>query len=91
MKKKPNKEEREWLQKVSQLPCCVCNAYETEVHHCRINTGFGLRPSHYDTISLCVNHHRGQEGIHTLGRRAWENKYTTQQELIERTRGMLDV
>lgn len=88
-KKRATAEERKWMQRVSELSCAACGAYEVTVHHCRINTGMGVRPSHYDTIPLCHHHHQGAEGIHTIGKKTWEAKYGSQQDMLEKTKELL--
>ena len=88
-KKQATKAERQYMERVASLRCSVCNAYEVTVHHCRINTGMGVRPSHYQTIPLCHFHHQGAEGIHTIGKKTWEAKYGTQQEMLEKTKELL--
>lgn len=90
MKKKATKEERLYMSRVAMLGCMICGNSQVEIHH-KTGTGMGLRASHADIMPLCVNHHRGQNGIHTMGRRAWEREFkTTQQELIDKTKDMLD-
>lgn len=59
------------MARVAQLACVICGARPIEVHHC-ISGRYGQRKaSDMDTISLCFNHHRGPEGIHT-NKAAWE-------------------
>ena len=49
-----------------------------------------MRASHYDTIPLCPEHHRGNSGLHGLGRKAFERRYTiTELELLEEVRALL--
>ena len=41
-------------------------------------------------IGLCREHHRGDTGIHGLGRRAFEKAYqVTEEELLEITLGLI--
>jgi len=87
-KKRPNKIERERLQAVADLPCYACfqDGLEvaSEVHHIRSHTGLSCRPSHFSTIPLCVFHHRlGKLSVH-LGKKEFEKKYGTQQEILEK-------
>jgi hypothetical protein len=88
MAKKPNKLERERLQAVADMPCYACfqDGRETnaEVHHIRSQTGLGLRPSHFATIPLCGFHHRyGKVSVH-LGKKAFVERYGTEQEILEK-------
>ena len=44
-----------------------------------------------DVIPLCVPHHRGNMGIHGMGRKAFESKYGfTEMELLEDVRQKID-
>lgn len=90
MPKSKTKAEREHLQRVADLPCVVCFYEYTEVHHLT-GAGMGLRSSHFDTIPLCCNHHRGKEGIHTIGKKTWEKKYGTQKKHLNMVKCILGV
>jgi len=35
-------------------------------------------------IPLCHYHHQGRMGIHTIGKKMWEERYGTQRELYQR-------
>jgi|TARA_A100001388_G_scaffold275412_1_gene260903 hypothetical protein len=88
MKKKPNKLERQRLKTIGEMPCYACfqDGRETnaEVHHIRTQTGLGLRPSHFATIPLCGFHHRyGKVSVH-LGKKAFVERYGTEQEILEK-------
>ena len=87
-KKRPNKVERERLKTIGEMPCYACfqDGRETnaEVHHIRTQTGLGLRPSHFATIPLCGFHHRyGKVSVH-LGKKAFIERYGTEQEILEK-------
>jgi hypothetical protein len=88
------KDEKDYLSRVVELGCAVCrrlgfNDTPSEVHHLRTGTGRG-RASHYDTIPLCPEHHRGRTGIHGLGTKGFAKHYGfTELELLEETRGLL--
>ena len=87
-KKRPNKVERERLRTIGEMPCYACfqDGRETnaEVHHIRTQTGLGLRPSHFATIPLCGFHHRyGKVSVH-LGKKAFVERYGTEQEILEK-------
>ena len=90
------KEDKEYLSKVAEIGCIICYRAgypETpcEIHHIRdVGLGLGVRNSHTNTLPLCPEHHRGNEGIHGMGRKAWERKYSTQQELLEQVQRILD-
>jgi len=71
--------------RVADLGCVVCRRLglgETpaEVHHVRSN-GWG-RSSDFHTIPLCYPHHRGADGIHQIGVKAWEKRFWPQRDLL---------
>lgn len=90
------KADKEYLSKVAEIGCIICYIAgypETpcEIHHIRdVGLGLGVRNNHTNTLPLCPEHHRGNEGIHGMGRKAWERKYSTQQELLEQVQRILD-
>ncbi len=59
------------MARVAALPCCICGAQPVEVHHIREGQGAAQRAQDTLTIQLCVEHHRGDEGIHGLGRKGF--------------------
>jgi len=83
------KEEKAHKQAVAELCCMVCrtklgiNDSPAELHHLR-SGGWG-KGDYKTLIPLCYRHHRGEDGIHTLGTKAWEKHYGTQQELLNET------
>lgn len=87
-----NKSDRTRLNALSELGCIVCRNLghgptPSEVHHLIGHQFKGLsqRASHQQTIPLCPEHHRGNQGIHGMGRRAWEAVYGDQSDLLEQT------
>jgi len=69
------------LNQVADLGCILCwhLGYEdtpTELHHIR---RAGKR-ANAPVIGLCPEHHRGNTGIHGLGRKAFERKYQITEE-----------
>lgn len=74
------KHEREHLEKVAQQPCMVCGAWPVQVHH--IETGMGRKKDHLRVISLCYRHHQGEDGLHTIGRKAWVQRYGREVDLM---------
>lgn len=83
--------------RVAGLGCMICRllGYDDTpamVHHCRTGVGMGRKASDTETIPLCYHHHQGAEGLHTLGRRAWERLFgVTELELLEKTRALLGI
>jgi hypothetical protein len=71
---------------LSQLGCCICGQ-PPQIHHLTgvKYRGMGQKADDCYTIPLCMNHHTGAEGVHTIGKKTWEAKYRTQEELLEQT------
>jgi len=89
-----NKEERKHYDKVARLGCILCKSalgyHDTpcEIHHIR---RLGGKRSLAPVIGLCPEHHRGNTGVHGLGRKAWERTYnTTEEALLELTLGLIN-
>lgn len=86
------KAERAHLNKLAYMGCILCNRLgypgtPAEIHHIRTGTGAGRRASHFDAIPLCPEHHRGNNGLHGMGRKAWERYYdVTEIELLQQVR-----
>ena len=87
-KKRPNLAERKWMQQVADYGCVACEidglTRPAEIHHIRKHTGMGLRPSHFDTIPLCSGCHRTNKISVHLGKREFERRYGTEQEILEK-------
>ena len=82
---------KERFDRLSEMGCIVCGQ-PPQIHHL-IGVkyrGMGQKADDQYTIPLCLDHHTGAEGIHTLGKRPWEAKYGTQEELLEKTNDKLD-
>jgi len=91
------KDEKKYLSKLVDIGCIICyrNGYSqtpAEVHHVRgLGLGMGVRSGHYDTIPLCPSHHRGNDGYHGMGRKAFERKYQiTEIDLLVQVKGLLN-
>jgi hypothetical protein len=86
------KNEKEHYRKVAELGCSLCRHLgygETpcEIHHVRRTS----KRSNAPVIGLCPEHHRGNTGVHGLGRKAFERKYDiTEEELLEQTSLLLN-
>lgn len=57
--------------KLGQTPC--------EIHHIR---RYGGKRDNAPVIGLCVEHHRGNTGLHGLGAKGFEKKYGISQEFL---------
>jgi hypothetical protein len=92
------KSEKKHMSQVAQLGCVVCfrihGPHEpgpVELHHPRSGVGMAMKSSNMDVIPLCVQHHRGNMGIHGMGRKAFEARYGfTEMELLEDVRQKID-
>lgn len=82
-----NKAQKERAAKLAEMGCVVCGAMPVELHH--LFTGGGGRKNHDYLAPLCFSHHRGSEGIHFLGRKAFARKYGSEQELLQKLDLML--
>lgn len=82
-------DERHHKQALASIGCALCNhIYEgiepgpVQLHHLR-SGGWG-KGDYMTLIPLCVHHHTGVAGIHTLGTKAWERHYgVTQASLLQ--------
>ena len=71
--------------KVAEMACVICERIygqhaggNVELHHLR-SGGWG-KGDYTTLIPLCVNHHRGAEGIHHMGTKAWERHFDVSQK-----------
>lgn len=86
-----SKAEKQQYAKVANLGCALCRYLgygesPPELHHIR---RAGIR-SQSPVIPLCTEHHRGNTGIHGMGRKAFERKYqVTEEELLTATLELL--
>lgn len=81
--------EKKHMGKVAELGCAVCRrmGYEgtpAELHHPRKGVGMAQRSGHMSVLPLCPQHHRGNMGIHGMGRKAFEAHYGyTEKDLLD--------
>lgn len=83
------KAEQTHKRRVAELGCMVCKRlYGThdpgpvELHHLR--TGGWGKGDYKTLIGLCFLHHRGAEGVHTLGTKGFEKYFQiTQRQLLD--------
>lgn len=84
------KAEKAHMGRVAELGCAICRMLNygptpAEVHHQRTGVGAGRRGN--GLIPLCPEHHRGNTGLHGMGRKAFEREYgITELELVEQTK-----
>lgn len=84
------KEEKEHYAKLSQMGCCVClreglGYTQPTIHHVRCHAGMGMKCHWSQAIPLCPLHHQhGGYGIALhAGQKAFEERYGTEEELLE--------
>jgi hypothetical protein len=62
-----------------------------ELHHLRGGRGWG-KGDYTTLIPLCLEHHRGNTGVHSLGTKGFVKRYGfSEQELLDDVERMLDV
>jgi len=77
------KDEKKHFSKLAQIGCVLCwhLGYEetpAEIHHIRRAGKRSTSP----VIPLCPTHHRGDAGIHGMGRKAFERRYEITEEAL---------
>ena len=87
------KDEKKHLDKLARFGCVLCfylgygEGSPAQIHHIR-RTG---KRKNAPVIPLCYAHHIGDEGVHGLGRKAFEDKYDiTEEELLKITQEAID-
>lgn len=89
-------EEKAHLSAVANLGCIICRKMgylgsPAEVHHIRAGVGKAQRASHFDTLPLCPEHHRGATGVHGLGTKGFVKKYgVSERELLDEVVKLLE-
>jgi hypothetical protein len=84
--KKPTKAQRIRWEKIREMGCIICGNHAA-IHHCF--TGGGGRKDHDKVIALCETHHTGNQGIHTLSRKAWTKIYNGEEYYMQKTKELL--
>lgn len=93
-----NKKERDHMSAVAEIGCIACltafaiNTPYVELHHIG-NGATGKKSSNFEVIPLCPEHHRlGGYGVAIhAGKKSFQAKYGTEQELLEKTLKLLNV
>ena len=84
--------EKEKYAKIARLGCILClhlgnRGTPCEIHHIR---RFGGKRANAPVIGLCIEHHRGNTGVHGLGAKGFEKHYQIgQEDLLEMTEKLL--
>jgi len=66
-------------------PCCVCGRPRAQKHHVKAKGMGGKRGKDFDlnnVVWLCIDHHTGPKGIHTMGRHTFARTYNIDLEKI---------
>ena len=87
--------EKKSLDKIARLGCILCSEIlgieggsPAELHHVR---RYGSVRSASPVLPLCPEHHRGNSGVHGLGRKGFEAKWNvTQDTLLEKVHELLN-
>lgn len=80
------------LNRVADLGCILCRNLghkdtPAEIHHIR---RMGGKRDNAPVIPLCPEHHRGNTGVHGMGRKAFARHYgLTEEDLSEQVRQLL--
>jgi hypothetical protein len=83
-----NKAQRKHYDQIAKLGCILCRhlGYSdspAEIHHVR---KFGGKRDLAPVIPLCPEHHRGNTGVHGLGKKGFRTRYSLdEQDLVELT------
>ena len=82
-----NKEEKKHFDELATFGCALCfrlgygEGSPAEIHHIRRHGGVRVDAP---AVPLCPEHHRGNSGVHGMGRKAFERHYgITELELRE--------
>ena len=81
---------KERFERLAEIGCIICGQ-PPQIHHLigvRYR-GMGQKADDMYTLPICLHHHTGAAGIHTIGKRTWEAKYGTQEELLAKTNDKL--
>jgi hypothetical protein len=87
-----SKDEKEHFRKIADIGCILCwhLGYEgtpAEIHHIRRGGVSNKSP----VIAFCPEHHRGNTGIHGLGRKGFERHHQISEEaLLQITQEILE-
>lgn len=81
----------DWWEFVATVPCLACQKAPVQLHHARsgsmVDNGYlaggAQKPSDWFVLPICLNHHTGGEGIHSIGVRTWETRFGSQLMMLQ--------
>lgn len=78
------KSEKQHYDKIARMGCILCihlglGETPAEIHHIR---RFGGKRENAEVIALCPEHHRGNTGVHGLGRKGFEARYGIDEQAL---------
>lgn len=88
-----NGQTKKHYDKIAKLGCILCRhlGYSdspAEIHHVR---KFGGKRDLAPVVPLCPEHHRGNSGVHGLGKKGFATRYSLdEQDLVELTEKALN-
>jgi hypothetical protein len=56
--------EKQWMNRVAELPCACCGEHGVQLHHIREGQGLSQRASNWLVVPLCPPCHTGPAGVH---------------------------
>jgi hypothetical protein len=56
--------EKQWMNRVAELPCACCGEHGVQLHHIREGQGISQRASNWLVVPLCPPCHTGPAGVH---------------------------
>ena len=80
------KERKIRFEALAEYGCVICMR-PAEIHHLigYKYSSLSKKADDSNTIPLCVEHHRGGQGIHHMGMRVWEESFGSQEMLLIKT------
>jgi Recombination enhancement, RecA-dependent nuclease len=87
------KQKKQHYDNIANLGCILCihlghNGTPAEVHHIR---RFGGKRDLAPVIPLCPEHHRGNTGVHGMGKKSFARHYgVDEHDLLEKVNELLD-
>jgi len=78
----PTKAQRARWQILRDHGCIICGQSYPSIHH--LFTGGGGRKNHDKVAALCHYHHQGEQGIHTLSRKVFSERFMSEEKMQQK-------